>query len=244
MSQGASTAYELLARVAILPIRILSSSATEEPDFSAQRVRVKMLREDVDDGALALIFALAVLSFHDARPRGTSDIDYVERDEWTLDDLYAHLRFAKGALCLDIDYVRGRMMKTRMMIWPTGIVEIDTTNRHQMATRWIETLKGKKHLRLASGGSEPARRPAPPIICAYEIRMPAKDRVVPTWTGRRGSGHGRGESGPFGRPNPLDPDETRGSVTLREESKRLYSKGLRTQGRIGLGFQSYGRHIG
>jgi hypothetical protein len=29
-----------------------------------------------------------------------------------------------------------------------------------MASRWIETLKGKKHLRLASGGSEPARRPA------------------------------------------------------------------------------------
>jgi len=158
MSQTNSTAYELLARVAILPLRILSSKATEEPDFSAQYLRVKILRDDVEGGALALTFAIAVLSFHDARPRGTSDIDYIERDEWTLDDLCGHLRFWKGALCLDTDYVRGRMMKTRMMIWPTGVAEIETTNRHQMASRWIATLKGKKHLRLASGGSEPALR--------------------------------------------------------------------------------------
>lgn len=52
---------------------------------------------------------------------------------------------------LDTDYVRGRMMKTRVMVWPNGLVEIRTTNRHQMATRWVETLKGKKHLRLVSG---------------------------------------------------------------------------------------------
>jgi len=159
MSQRNSTAYELLARVAILPIRILSSKATAEPDFSAQYLRVKILRDDVEDGALALIFAIAVLSFHDARPRGTSDIDYIEKDEWTLDDLCGQLRFWKGALCLDTDYVRGRMMKTRMMIWPTGVAEIETTNRHQMASRWIATIKGKKHLRLASGGREPTVRP-------------------------------------------------------------------------------------
>ena len=55
---------------------------------------------------------------------------------------------------MDTDYVRGRMMKTRIRVWPTGVVEIDTTNRHQMATRWIETLKGKKHLRLI-GGNDP-----------------------------------------------------------------------------------------
>jgi hypothetical protein len=160
MSQRNSTAYDLLARVAILPIRILSSTATEEPDFSAQHLRVKLLRDDVEDGALALIFAIAVLSFHDARPRGTSDIDYIERDEWTLDDLCGHLRFWKGALSLDTDYVRGRMMKTRMRIWQTGVAEIETTNRHQMASRWIAMLKGKKHLSLASGGSEPTLRPA------------------------------------------------------------------------------------
>jgi len=123
--------------------------AAADPNQSAQSLRVKILRVDVESGALALIFALAVLSFHDARPpRASSHIDYVERDEWTVDDLCEHLRFWRGALCLDTDYVRGRMMKTRVAVWPTGIVEIETRNRHQMATGWIETLKGKKHLRL------------------------------------------------------------------------------------------------
>jgi hypothetical protein len=150
--QRSPAAYELLERIATLPIRILSSEALEQPDCSSQRLRCKILRDDVEDGALALIFALAVLSFHDARPRGNSHIEYVERDEWMLDDLVGHLRFWKGALCLDTDYVRGRMMKTHIRIWPTGIVEIDTNNRHQMATRWVELLKGKKHLRLVDDG--------------------------------------------------------------------------------------------
>jgi hypothetical protein len=130
-----STAFELLARVTILPIRILSSEATEEPEFSAQRLRVKILHGDVDASALALIFAVAVLSFHDARPRGMSDIDYIERDEWTVDDLCGHLRFWKGALCLDADYVRGRMMKTRVTVWPNGVIEIQTTMASSSSNR-------------------------------------------------------------------------------------------------------------
>ena len=157
-----STANELLVRAATQPIRILAAKATEEPDFSNQRLRCKILRNDVADGALALIFAVAALSFDDARPRGTSDLDYVERDRWTVDDLCRHLHFEKGTLHLDTDYVRGRMMKTSVTVWPSGIVEIETINRHQMASRWIDTLKGKKHLQLVSSrapahGSRPAR---------------------------------------------------------------------------------------
>ncbi len=70
-----STVNELLVRAATQPIRILAAKATEEPDFSSQRLRCKILRNDVADGALALIFAVAALSFDDARPRGTSDLD-------------------------------------------------------------------------------------------------------------------------------------------------------------------------
>jgi hypothetical protein len=44
------------------------------------------LRDDVEDGALALIFALGVLSFHDARPRGgRRDEDAGERRQKALD---------------------------------------------------------------------------------------------------------------------------------------------------------------
>ena len=119
-----STASELLVRAATQPIRILVAKATEGPDFSSQRLRCKILRNDVADGALALIFAVAALSFDDARPRGTSDLDYVERDRRTVDDLCRHLHFEKGTLHLDTDYVRGRMMKTSVTVWPSGIAEL------------------------------------------------------------------------------------------------------------------------
>lgn len=152
-----STAYELLVRAATQPTRVLTTEGTEERECSAQRLRCKILRDDVEDGALALIFAIAALSFDDARPRGTSDVDYAERDDWTLEDLCRHLHFTRGTLHLDTDYVRGRMMKTSVSVWPTGLVEIRTINRHQMASRWIDLLKGKKHLRLVSGGSPPPR---------------------------------------------------------------------------------------
>ena len=91
-----------------------------------------------------------------ARPHGNSHVDYVEKDEWTLEDLCRHLRFWKGALRLDTDYVRGRMMKTYVRVWPTGVVEIETINRHQMATRWAEALKGKKHLHLVTADTRPS----------------------------------------------------------------------------------------
>lgn len=158
-----STANALLVRAATQPIRVLTVEVTEKPDFSTQRLRCKILRNDVDDGALALIFAVAAQSFHDARPRGISDIDYVESDEWTLDDLCRHLHFTGGALHLDTDYVRGRMMKTSVTVHPGGIVEIQTINRHEMASRWVGSLQGKKHLRLVSGGTTPPRaHPNPP----------------------------------------------------------------------------------
>ncbi len=72
-----------------------------------------------------------------------------------MDDLCRHLHFEGGALHLETDYVRGRMMKTSVTVWPSGIVEIQTINRHQMASRWISTLRGEKHLRLVSGAGAP-----------------------------------------------------------------------------------------
>lgn len=155
MTEPTSASYDLLARARTLAIRTLSSDGEEDRDASWQHLRCKIRRDDVGEGALALMFAIAALSFHDARPRGTSGIEYRERDEWTTGDLCLHLRYERGALCLDTDYVRGRMMKTRIRIQPTGVVEIITVNRHQMATRWIELLRGRTHLRLVEGDTGP-----------------------------------------------------------------------------------------
>jgi hypothetical protein len=67
-------------RAAFVPIRVLSSAATEQPELSAQHPRVTILRHNVEDGALALIICRRVLSFHDARPRGNSHLDFAEQD--------------------------------------------------------------------------------------------------------------------------------------------------------------------
>jgi len=157
--------YELLANAARLSIRVLTSDGIEESGASWQTLRCKIRRDDVEDGALALIFTIAALSFHDARPRGYSFEEFVEGDEWTLADLCTYLRFRSGDLVLDVDYLRGRMTKTTISVRSTGVVEIRTVNRHQMAGRWLDTLKGRKRLRLVggstqeqtSGGNEAAR---------------------------------------------------------------------------------------
>ncbi len=60
----------------------------------------------------------------------------------------AHIRFERGAIVVDTDYVRGRMMKTTVSIQPGGALVVCTRNRHEMAARWLRALKGKKHLQL------------------------------------------------------------------------------------------------
>src|SRR5262245_11716422 len=64
--------------------------------------------EQVEWGAFGFLFTLAALSFADARPRGISDMDFLEADEFTVADFLEGLRFVGGELHLDLDYLRGR----------------------------------------------------------------------------------------------------------------------------------------
>jgi hypothetical protein len=75
------------------------------------------------------MFALAVLSFADARPRGVSDMHFADGDEFTVADLLAHLRYQRGELHFDADYVRGRCMKTDVTVRPNGHVTLATRCR-------------------------------------------------------------------------------------------------------------------
>lgn len=95
-----------------------------------------------------LIYALGVLSFVDARPRGVSDMHYVEKDEWHVGDMLRHLRFERGQLRFYADYVRGRMLKTTIDIDRDGKITLETVHRGEAATRWISKLQGKKVIRL------------------------------------------------------------------------------------------------
>ena len=98
--------------------------------------------------SFGLIFALAVLSFADARPRGLSDRDFVDDDEFTVSDLFECLRFVSGELRFSSDYLRGRCMKTDIAVRKDGQLTLSTRNRGQAALRWLDRLQGKKMLTL------------------------------------------------------------------------------------------------
>src|SRR5439155_15355159 len=97
--------------------------------------------------ALGFIYALGVLSCAAARPRGVSGIDFEEHDQWTAADLLRHLRYERGRLVCETDYVRGRMMKTDVTVFPDGRFTLTTTNRGEAASRWVAQIQGKKVLR-------------------------------------------------------------------------------------------------
>ncbi len=112
---------------------------------------------DVEWSAFGFIYAIGLLSFHDARPRGVSDMHFEAQDVWTAADMQRHLRYERGRLSFEADYVRGRMMKTDLTIFPDGRFTLDTTNRGEAATRWIARIQGKKIVAAvpAAGTPEP-----------------------------------------------------------------------------------------
>ena len=93
------------------------------------------------------LFVLAVLSFADARPRGVSGEWYEDEDQFTAADVIRHLRFERGKLHLYVDYLRGRCVKTTVELSSDGSVRLETANRGQAATRWVDRIKGKSFLK-------------------------------------------------------------------------------------------------
>jgi hypothetical protein len=141
-------AVELLARLVDLEIEVVRSDLEEETDFSAHRLECRIPGSSLDEVALAVIFALSLMSFVEARPRGRSELDFEADDEWTLGDLLTNLAYREGELLFDADYIRGRMMKTRVRLRPDGALLISTLQRHAAATRWVDAIQGRSHLRL------------------------------------------------------------------------------------------------
>ncbi len=155
MKQDIETLSELIRSAAAALFRICHVEGEEYPDRSWQRVTCHVHREDVSWSAIPLIYVIGALSFVDARPCGVSDIDYFEKDEWYLADMIPRLRVERGGIVFDSDYVRGRMMKTSVTIGPDGKMVVETRNRHEMAVRWLRTIKGKKHLQLVESPPMP-----------------------------------------------------------------------------------------
>lgn len=151
-------AHELLRAAAAVPVTVTAHEVipgTDEGEF-ALRLELSFSdeespeedREDVVEwGALGFLFALGVLSFADARPRGSSDVAFDPNDEFRLADFVAALKFRNGELHLDTDYVRGRRMKTHVVVRSQGTSTIETRGRGKAALNWMARLKGDKPVR-------------------------------------------------------------------------------------------------
>jgi hypothetical protein len=130
-------------------IEIVESKIT--PTVGNEDLHVEMMlqadEELVTTTSFALVYVLALLSFADARPRGISGQWYDDDDQFTAADLLRHLSFERGKLHLYVDYLRGRCVKTTVEVSSDGRVRLDTVNRGQAATRWVDRLKGKSFLK-------------------------------------------------------------------------------------------------
>ena len=99
-------------------------------------------------GAFEFMFVLGVLSFAGAKPWNMSELEYEEKDEFKLSDFIERLRFVRGELRFDADYIRGRRIKTRIVVRSNGTVTLETIGRGKAALRWLDQLKGKKLIQL------------------------------------------------------------------------------------------------
>jgi hypothetical protein len=158
-----TAAYKLLETGALVAFDILDTRVEGSPDGGFVRMTLQLgevdkngeRTEDHEWGAFGFIFCLAVMSFHDARPRGVSGMHFEERDEFTVADLHDHLRYERSRLRFASDYIRGRCMKTDVTIGPDGSAMIETRHRGESALRWVDLLKGRKHLRVVCDGQAP-----------------------------------------------------------------------------------------
>ena len=153
---GTSAEHRLLETGTLVRFRIVDTQTQVSPDKENVFVRADLVFEDDDEdtdpeeivewAAFGFLFALAALSFHDARPRGTSEIDYRPDDAFTVADFLESLSFRHGALHVAADYVRGRSMKTEATLRKNGSVTLTTWGRGQSALRWLDHLQGKKRI--------------------------------------------------------------------------------------------------
>jgi hypothetical protein len=164
-SEARMIGYELLKTATLVSFRIINEEVLNAPADEAEfglRLQLKFVADDEDNeededdvaentaewGAFGFIFVLGVLSFAEAKPRNLSELEYEEKDEFTLADFIERLRFMRGELHFDADYIRGRRIKTRIVVRSNGTVTLETIGRGKAALRWLERLKGRKLMQL------------------------------------------------------------------------------------------------
>lgn len=152
-----SAGVKLMETGTLVDFRVVNTTVQPSLDRDSLCVHAELAFGSVDEefpedvaewGAFGFIFALAVMSFAEATPRGHSDIDYLDNDRFRVADLFDCLRFVRGELRFSADYIRGRCLKTDIAIRPDGTAVLETRGRGENALRWLDKLQGKQILRL------------------------------------------------------------------------------------------------
>ncbi len=153
----------LIAGVELVTTDVRANATTSDDKHVVIEGRFAVEDElDLDDHvehlSLPLLFGVAALSFADAVPAGNSgEFGFDPNDQLRAEDVLRHLRYRRGELSVYLDYLRGRMIKTTVVVRPDGRFTIDTVNRGEAATRWLEMLQGRMHANAPS--SVPALPP-------------------------------------------------------------------------------------
>ena len=113
---------------------------------SAHKIVFQIKEEEPDLSAMGVLFALALMSFTYAVPRGYSFNDFIPDEDYSLGYFVEGLHFERGVLSHESDYVSGRCVKTDITYEPGGKVTISTRNRGRGADRLLIHLQGKKHI--------------------------------------------------------------------------------------------------
>ena len=149
-----SAGMHLIEQGTLVEFEVLETEVQPGPDQAEFGVRVKVrlgIEEednDIEWGGLGFMFVLAVLSFSDARARGMSEVEFEDEDELTVADFLSGITYLNGRVRYYGDYVRGRRMKTVIVMNPDGTVVLDTVGRGKAAVHWFDRLKGKKGLQV------------------------------------------------------------------------------------------------
>ena len=140
--------YELIQQATLLDLEVLETKSEPTVGNENWHVRLRLQADEdlIGTCAVGLIYTLGQQSFHDARPRGVSGRWFDASDEWSVADMLRHLEFHQGTLHFYADYVRGRCLKTTVEVSSSGYVLVETVNRGQAVTRWVDRLRGKKAL--------------------------------------------------------------------------------------------------
>lgn len=140
--------YSLIHNATLLDFEVVATTVEPTSGNDDFHVVIRMKTDDdlLEKAALGVMFTLAMLSFHDARPRGVSGQWFEDDDQLTIADFLEGFEYRAGALYYYADYIRGRCLKTTVQIHPDGRIALETVNRGQAATRWVARLQGKKLL--------------------------------------------------------------------------------------------------